>query len=237
VHELPGEGRERPLIDGPVVEVPLIDIDTPVGVAQALVELPGGSVSGLLVLGHGAGGSIEAPDLRAVARAANDAGFAVARVRQPYSVAGRRAPAPAPQLDAAWSSVVAGLRTQFPADVPVVVGGRSSGARVACRTAMATGAVGVVALAFPLHPPGAPEKSRAAELAIDVPLLVVQGSRDPFGAGDQFPAGVHVHTVSGADHRLAGPELPEAVKVVMGWVRGWMASPVVPAESPEGETT
>jgi predicted alpha/beta-hydrolase family hydrolase len=198
-----------------------MSIPTPVGAAEADLTLPISGPTGLLVLGHGAGGSIDAPDLLAVASAAVDAGIAVARVRQPYLVAGRHAPAPATQLDIAWTAAVerlgAGVRDDWPA-LPVAVGGRSSGARVACRTAAATGAVGILALAFPLHPPGHPEKSRAPELEVDVPLLVLQGARDPFGRPAQFPAGIAVHEVSGADHRLAGPALPAAVSFAVDWL-------------------
>jgi predicted alpha/beta-hydrolase family hydrolase len=181
----------------------------------------------LLVLGHGAGGDIEAPDLRAVRTAALAAGISVARVRQPYRVDGRRSAAPAHQLDSAWLAVVAALRDKAgpfgaaTARLALFVGGRSSGARVACRTAVASGATGVVALAFPLHPPGQrenPAKSRAPELAVDLPLLVVQGSRDGFGAAAQFPPGVTVCEVPGADHRLVGPGLAEAATDVAAWV-------------------
>ena len=186
--------------------------------AEAELARPIAAPTGLLVLGHGAGGSIDAPDLRAVTAAALEAGIAVARVRQPYLVAGRRAPAPAAQLDIAWTAVVAHLgallRAQWP-QLRVVVGGRSSGARVACRTAGATGAVGILALAFPLHPPGHPEKSRAPELEVPVPLLVLQGARDPFGGPDQFPPTVVVYEVTGADHRLAVPGLTAAVSVAV----------------------
>ena len=195
--------------------------------AAAELAYPAGTPTGLLVLGHGAGGSIDAPDLRAVTSAALDAGIAVGRVRQPYLVAGRRAPAPAAQLDIAWTAVVEHLRALLDAQRPglrVLVGGRSSGARVACRTADATGAVGILALAFPLHPPGHPEKSRAPELEVRVPLLVLQGARDPFGRPDQFPAGVAVHEVAGADHRLAGPSLAAAVSVAVGWLSATLAN-------------
>jgi predicted alpha/beta-hydrolase family hydrolase len=130
------------------------------------------------VLGHGAGGGVTAPDLVTATRAAQEAGVSVALVEQPYRVAGRRSPAPAKQLDAAWVAVVEHLR----GDVALLVGGRSSGARVACRTAAETGAIGVLCLAFPVHPPGRPEKTRLSELdAVEVPVLVVQGERDPFG--------------------------------------------------------
>jgi len=189
--------------------------------AEAELARPIAVPTGLLVLGHGAGGSIDAPDLRAVTSAALEVGIAVARVRQPYLVAGRRAPAPAAQLDIAWTAVVEHLGAVLLAQwggLRVAVGGRSSGARVACRTADATGAVGILALAFPLHPPGHPEKSRAAELEVGVPLLVLQGTRDPFGGPDQFPPTVAVQEVSGADHRLAGPALADAVSVAVGWL-------------------
>jgi predicted alpha/beta-hydrolase family hydrolase len=132
-----------------------------------------------LALGHGAGGGVGAPDLRAAASVAVELGFAVALVEQPYRVAGRKSPAPAKQLDAAWIAVMEALPL---AGAPLIVGGRSSGARVACRTFDAVGAAGVLCLAFPEHPPGKPEKSRQDELdAVAVPALVVQGERDPFG--------------------------------------------------------
>jgi predicted alpha/beta-hydrolase family hydrolase len=135
-----------------------------------------------LVLGHGAGGGVESPDLQGAANAALEAGLTVALVEQPYRVAGRRSPAPANQLDAAWTSVI----EQLAFEVPLIAGGRSSGARVACRTAAATGAKAVLCLAFPVHPPGRPEKSRLDELdAVTVPTLVVQGERDPFGMPPQ----------------------------------------------------
>jgi hypothetical protein len=137
------------------------------------------------VLGHGAGGGVGAPDLVATRDVALGLRFTVALVEQPYRVAGRRSPAPAPQLDAAWLAVLSQLRARRLRGLPIVVGGRSSGARVACRTAGEAGAVGVLCLAFPLHPPGRgddPSKSRLPELsAVPVPVLVVQGERDPFG--------------------------------------------------------
>lgn len=217
MRDVPRKGRERSLIS----------ISTAVGMADAQLTCPAQAPTGLLVLGHGAGGSIDAPDLLKVTSASVDAGIAVARVRQPYLVAGRRAPAPAAQLDVAWTAVVehlgAVLRAEWPG-LRMLVGGRSSGARVACRTAAATGAVGILALAFPLHPPGHPEKSRASELEVEVPLLVLQGARDPFGGPDQFPVTVAVHEVIGADHRLAGPALATAVDVAVGWLSATLAS-------------
>lgn len=138
--------------------------------------------NGALVLGHGAGGGVAAPDLVAVRDVALDEGWLVALVEQPYRVAGRRSPAPAPQLDAAWAAVLNHLRGDQLAGLTIVSGGRSSDARVACRTAKTIGAAGVLCLAFPLHPPGRPESSRLGELdAVRVPMLVIQGASDPFG--------------------------------------------------------
>ena len=186
-----------------------MEIETPHGIARAHVE-PG--ARGALVLGHGAGGGIEAPDLAAAARAARGLGWTVVRVEQPYRVAGRRAPAPAAQLDAAWIAVLEALQL----DGPLVVGGRSSGARVACRTAAAVGADGVVCLAFPVHPPGKPERSRLDELdAVRVPVLVVQGERDPFGMPPRR-RGRKLVVVPG-DHGLKA-DLPAVEKAVRGFL-------------------
>ena len=155
----------------------------------------------------------------------------VARVRQPYRVAGRRAPAPAPQLDLAWTAVLAQLCATEPDQaLPLIVGGRSSGARVACRTAVDTGAAGVLALAFPLHPPGHPEKSRASELEVGRPLLVVQGDRDAFGTATDFPAHVTVCEVPGADHRLAPTPLRAQLDRVLGWLVVTFAAAAAPAD-------
>ena len=198
-----------------------VSVPTPHGPAVVQLDLPTGPPALLLILGHGAGGDVDAPDLVAVRDAVLAGGGAVASVTQPYRVAGRRAPAPARQLDAAWTAVVEAVSAGLDgaagpagavrldgaegavdwAGLPLVVGGRSSGARVACRTAGEVGASGIVALAFPLHPPRRPEKSRAAELETGLPTLVVNGDRDPFGipaaAGDTT-----VHVVPGADHSL-----------------------------------
>ncbi|HUZ28236.1 MAG TPA: alpha/beta family hydrolase [Solirubrobacteraceae bacterium] len=142
-------------------------------------------------MGHGAGGGVEAPDLRAATRAARGAGCSVALVEQPYRVAGRRSPAPASQLDAAWLAVIEQLRAEQLRDLPLVVGGRSAGARVACRTVAQTDARAVLCLAFPVHAPGRaddPAKSRLPELdAVGVSVLVVQGDRDPFGMPPDGP--------------------------------------------------
>lgn len=160
-----------------------LEIETPHGIARAHVHSPAGMPMGTLVLGHGAGGGPDAADLVAAREAALAAGWTAVLTEQPYRVAGRRAPAPAAQLDVAFAAIVAALRPGIDG-VPLVTGGRSSGARVACRTVPATGAVGVLALAFPLLPPGAtdPAKSRQGELdGASVPALVLQGDKDPFG--------------------------------------------------------
>jgi predicted alpha/beta-hydrolase family hydrolase len=156
------------------------EISTGAGPARVAVDLPE-TASFLLALTHGAGGGVDSRDLLAVRDAAAGLGGLVVRVLQPYRVRGARAPgAPGPQ-DAAWLEIMAALREQWPG-LPLVQGGRSNGARVACRTATAAGAVAVVALAFPLHPPGRPAQSRAGELRdAGVPVLVVNGERDPFG--------------------------------------------------------
>jgi predicted alpha/beta-hydrolase family hydrolase len=147
------------------------------------------SPAGALVLGHGAGGGVESPDLVAATEAARSAGLSVALMEQPYRVAGRRSPAPANQLDAAWSAVVSQLRDgPFSGIDFLLTGGRSAGARVACRTAADTESIAVLCLAFPLHPPGRPEKSRLQELdALSIPTLVVQGESDPFGTPPESP--------------------------------------------------
>lgn len=157
-----------------------LEIPTPHGTAVA--EIDGiARPRFLLVLTHGAGGGVEAPDLLAVRDAVTPIGGLVARVTQPFRVRGARAPGSAVKQDEAWTALVAALRARHP-DLPLVQGGRSNGARVACRTARQAGAGAVVALAFPLHPPGKPERSRAGELrAAGVDVLAVSGDRDPFG--------------------------------------------------------
>jgi predicted alpha/beta-hydrolase family hydrolase len=191
----------------------VLEIDTPHGPARAHVHR-GAEPSLAVVLGHGAGGGIGARDLQAASTAALAEGASVALVEQPYRVAGRRSPAPARHLDAAWIVVV----EQLPfAGLPLVAGGRSSGARVACRTAAATGAVGVLCLAFPLQPPRAPATSRLPELeAVRAPVLVVQGERDPFGMPPEAP-GREVVRIPG-DHSLRSAV--EQVRVAVDdWLR------------------
>ncbi|PPK69847.1 alpha/beta hydrolase [Actinokineospora auranticolor] len=191
------------------------ELATPHGPAVAELHCAPEGRAGLL-LGHGAGGGVDAPDLVAATRGATAAGVHVALVEQPYRVAGRRAPAPARQLDTAWLSVVEQLSTLWFDGLPLVFGGRSSGARVACRTAEAGEAVGVVCLAFPVHPPGKPEKTRQPELdAVRVPTLVVQGLADPFGQ----PGAAHLRDVVGlpGDHALKR-DLPAVSRAVEEWL-------------------
>jgi len=199
-----------------VPPVPEIDIDTPHGPARVHLNKVRGA-TGALVLGHGAGGGVGARDLTAAADAAAASGFSVALVEQPYRVAGRRSPAPARQLDAAWVAVVAALRKGPLRRLALVAGGRSSGARVACRTATETGAVGVLCLAFPVHPPGRPDApSRQDELdGVPVPVLVVQGQSDPFGMPT---AGPHRTVVKvPGNHSLTG-DLDAVRSAVAEWL-------------------
>jgi predicted alpha/beta-hydrolase family hydrolase len=195
------------------------EIDTPNGPARVHLH-PAPDARGALVLGHGAGGGVGAPDLVAATEAALSEGFSVALVEQPYLVAGRKSPAPAGQLDSSWTAVVAELGEGELRGLPLVTGGRSAGARVACRTAAATGAVAVLCLAFPVHAPGRPPsaggKSREHELDdVEVPVLVVQGESDPFGMPAEGP-GRQVVTVPG-NHSLKAD-----LEAVAAAVRDWL---------------
>jgi predicted alpha/beta-hydrolase family hydrolase len=204
-----------------------VDVPTPGGPARVTLDRSPAS-RGLVLLGHSAGGGIDAPDLRRVQAALVSAGVAVGLVEQPYRVAGRRAPAPAAALDAAMLAVAAAVRTRAE---PMVFGGRSSGARVACRTAVAAGAVGVLALAFPLRPPWRPEATRLPELTgAGVPALVVQGEKDRFGgarqladdlAADGADTAITLLPISGADHSLSRVFDTDAV---VAWVLDRLAT-------------
>ena len=230
-----------------------MDIGTSHGPARAELAVPSGPCASgppsfLLVLTHGAGGSVNAPDLLAVRDAALRAGGATALVTQPYRIRGARAPGSPARQDEAWREIIAFLRGRpwsgpwsGPEEVPLspgtplIVGGRSNGARVACRTAAAVRARGVIALAFPLRPPGrraaagsagtADPAARAAELraAADggARVLVVNGDRDPFGIPDQEDA-IWVVVPKGESHALS--RNPVAVAEA---VTGWLAE-VVP---------
>jgi hypothetical protein len=224
-----------------------VDIITEAGAARA--ELDGdGAARFLLVLTHGAGGSVEAPDVLAVRDAGLRLGAKVARVTQPYLVRGARAPGSAVRQDAAWIEIVAALRELAP-DVPLVQGGRSNGARVVCRTAAAVGARAVIALAFPLHPPqrlpgrtppsggtaaglsaaraGASEPGAAAEIRLaelraaragGAMVLVVNGERDPFGVPHPDDAD-RVVIVPRETHSLKGHRA-EIATAVAEWLPG-----------------
>lgn len=200
----------------------MTEVPTTKGTAR-LVEFRARRPKATLVLGHGAGGGGTAPDLAAIAEALPALGVTVVLHEQPWKVAGRKV-APAPSvLDVGWVESLA----QCPRTGPLIVGGRSAGARVACRTAARVGADAVLALAFPLHPPGRPAKSRADELRVDVPLRVVQGQRDPFGRPAEFPAGLDLVAVPG-DHSLR-----QGLQPVVAAVVSFLAT-VVPAFRPAG---
>jgi uncharacterized protein len=175
------------------------------------------------VLSHGAAGGITSPDLVTTTEVARAEGFAVALVEQPYRVAGRRSPAPARQLDEAWTAVLEHLRDDEFAGLPLIVGGRSLGARVACRTAEAIGAIGVLCLAFPLQPRrrSGPPQSRLPELdGVTVPTLVVQGARDPFGIPP--PARNRTVVEVAGDHSLR-TDLDSIASAVREWLPGVVA--------------
>jgi len=194
----------------------MIEVETPHGPANVHLR-PADDARAALVLGHGAGGGVTSRDLVAATEAALADGISVALVEQPYRVAGRRSPAPAHQLDAAWIAVVDHLAAGELGGLPLVVGGRSLGARVACRTADRTGAVAVLCLAFPLHPPGRPDRSRLPELeAVTVQVLVVQGEHDPFGMPPAAPRRTVVQ-VRG-DHALRS-DLEAVATSVRDWLR------------------
>ncbi len=202
----------------------MLRIDTPHGEARVRLH-HAADPAALLVLGHGAAGGVESPDLKAVTGVARSERVSVALVEQPYRVAGRRSPAPAGQLDAAWTAVVDRLRAGEGRGLPLVAGGRSLGARVACRTAEATAAVAVLCLAFPLQPParkgGTQPPSRVAELDdVKVPTLVVQGDRDRFGI-PPTAANRTVVQVAG-DHGLK-KDLEAVGAAVRAWLPGVVA--------------
>jgi len=204
--------------------VTTIEIDTPHGPAAAHLH-PADEPGGALVLGHGAGGGVAAPDLVAAKDVALGLGMSVALVEQPYRVAGRRSPAPAPQLDAAWVAVLEHLRADALRGLPIVTGGRSSGARVACRTAALTDAAAVLCLAFPVQPPRRKNGSQAADRlheldAVAVPVLVVQGEGDPFGMPPAAPLREVVRLRGNHSLRSDMPGLKAAVEA---WLRGALA--------------
>jgi hypothetical protein len=201
-----------------------VEIMTTDGPARAEVDRPGAGQPGfLLVLTHGAGGGPDSPDVLAVAAAAALLGAAVARVTQPYRLKGRRSPGSPARQDAAWTQIVAAVRGAVGPDLTLIQGGRSNGARVACRTAQAVGARGVIALAFPLHPPGRPDRSRAAELAAaGTDVLVVSGDRDPFGIPESTRA-ARVVVLAGESHALSRRP-GEAGRAAGSWLRELLGS-------------
>ncbi|MGW7451148.1 alpha/beta hydrolase family protein [Streptomyces sp. NPDC054787] len=200
-------------------------VTTPAGEARITWHTARGARL-VLAVSHGAGGGIEARDLQALAAALPALGITVALVEQPWRVAGKKVAAAPKVLDEGWRGLWPALAGP---GLPVVAGGRSAGARVACRTAAELGAAGVLALAFPLHPPGRPEKSRAAELmGAGRPTLVVQGGRDPFGRPEEFPAGEHALVeIPYGDHGFAVPKKAdltqdEALEMISDAVARWL---------------
>jgi uncharacterized protein len=187
-------------------------VDTPQGPGRLYVD-PADQPNSLLVLGHGAGGGVTAADLELLAASLPALGTTVVRFEQPWRTAGRTVGAPPPKLDEAWRAALAWLVEQEWAQHPLLVGGRSAGARVACRTASDTNPAAIVCLAFPLHLPGRPEKSRVAELLLPTaPRLVLQGSKDSFGTPEEIRAAIsaaesiRLVALPGADHAYHLPK-------------------------------
>ncbi|MFL6048041.1 MAG: alpha/beta family hydrolase [Propionibacteriaceae bacterium] len=187
----------------------VVPVETPQGPGRLFLDLAE-QPSTILVLGHGAGGGVGAADLELLAAALPQLGTSVVRFEQPWRTAGRKVGAPPPRLDEAWIAALEWLTGEEWGRHPLVVGGRSAGARVACRTASETNPAAIVCLAFPLHRPGRPDDSRLAELlAPTMPRLVLQGSKDSFGTSEEIraaiggsPEGITVVELPGADHAL-----------------------------------
>ncbi|RNL65293.1 hydrolase [Nocardioides marmoriginsengisoli] len=203
-------------------------VPTPQGAARVVVRRARRPVASL-VLTHGAGGGIDAADLTRIAADLPAQGISVSLVEMPWRVLGKRlAPRPA-LIDEAYLAVLGGLRFR----TPFVLGGRSAGARSACRIGASVGAAGVLALSFPLHPPGKPEKSRLPELAgAGVPTLVVQGGHDPFGRPEEFPDDVELAVVPTADHSFKVPKSAplsqaDALAIVAEATLEWLVRDIV----------
>ncbi|WP_028636998.1 alpha/beta hydrolase family protein [Nocardioides sp. URHA0032] len=208
-------------------------IDTPHGEARLVTDRARTPYATLL-LSHGAGVGIDTADLEALATNLPRNGITVVRLEQPWRVAGRKVATPPPTLDAGLTAAADHLRTR----TPLVVGGRSAGARSAARCARSLGASGCLALAFPLHPPGKPEKSRLPELlGARVPTLVIQGERDTMGRPDEFPPEIDLAVVPGADHSFRVPRSgdcsqAEALEIIVESTLEWVIREVAGNERP-----
>jgi len=221
-------------------------VDTPDGPGELLIAEAAAPLAAI-ILGHGAGGSEDAWDLAFLARVLPAAGVSVARYRQPWLVAGRKVAGPPASLDRCWVPAVAAVRALW-GGVPLFVGGRSAGARCACRCFSPAADAGLVLLSFPLHPPGKPEKSRVSELAgATGPALVLQGAADPFGTpsdlaralADAGYAGERIVPVPGATHSLAparslpAPRVAEREQLLLSAVLTFLADALDPVPSAE----
>ena len=211
------------------------EVDTPLGVARLHLDhaVARRSPRGTLILGHGAGGGVDARDLAVLATQLPPAGFDVVRVEQPWRVRGGRVAVAPPRLDVAWLHCLRHLSTTTDVSVPWIVGGRSAGARVAFRCVGRSDrdVAGAIGLSFPLHPPGRPERDRRAEITTEVPVLIVQGDRDPFGSPPEFegvPVNVDLAVVPGADHGLRVRRTgvltqAEAEELIVERCRNWIS--------------
>lgn len=203
-------------------------VPTPQGDARLVVRRAKRPVA-TLVLTHGAGGGIDAPDLLRLARTLPQQGISVTLVEMPWRVQGKKL-APRPEvIDETYLAVMNSMRMRS----PLIVGGRSAGARSACRIARSVGAKGVLALSFPLHPPGRPERTRLPELlGARVPVLVVQGEKDPFGTPEEFPSHLDLAVVPAADHGMKVPrsapvDQEDALAVVLEATLEWVVREIV----------
>lgn len=209
----------------------MITVETPYGPGRLVVSEARNPI-GTLLLSHGAGNGIDTRDLEALATALPSEGFVVARFEQPWRVAGRKVATAPPTLDVGLRAAAATMMSLPSAGGPLIVGGRSAGARSACRSACELGARGVLALAFPLHPPGRPERTRKDELAAGVPVLVVQGANDPMGRPDDFPEQTEIAVVPYADHGLKVPARApitqvEALDLIVEATLEWLVREIV----------
>lgn len=209
----------------------MIIVDTAYGQGHVVVAQAEQPI-GTLLLSHGAGNGIDTRDLEALAAALPGEGFTVARFEQPWRVAGRKVATAPATLDVGLKAAAVALTSTGSMSLPLIVGGRSAGARSACRSARDLDAVGVLALAFPLHPPGRPEKSRKDELDAGVPVLVIQGANDPMGRPDAFPERTEIAVVPYADHSLRVPARApitqaEALDLVVEATLEWLVREIV----------
>ena len=195
-----------------------------------------GRATAVLVLAHGAGAGQKHPFMVATAKGLAARHILVVTFDFPYMRHRRQVPDKAPVLEAAFQDVIAATRAWSGA-TDVFIGGKSMGGRMATHLGAhgIDGLLGIVALGYPLHPPGRPDKPRTEHLpSIRVPVLIVQGERDTFGTPDELKpviatmkqSKVTMHVVAGGDHSLTvrGRKKDETFESVLDTVATWMAT-------------